>query len=72
MRSVLTVGGIHTFISTQEHTFLESIGDIAYKDKLDEREAEIARMLTSRGVLQRYSDADRGIYYVKNQNKGIN
>ena len=71
MRSVVTKGGIPTFVSTAEHTFLEGMDGPVYKDTLDEHKAEMARVLTSRGVLQRFSDTDRGIYYIKNQNKGI-
>lgn len=71
MRSVLTAGGISTFISGEEYNFLETIDNLTYKDTMTERQAEIARNLTSRGVLQRFSDADRGIYYTKNVNKGI-
>lgn len=71
MRSIVTKGGIPTFVSSEEYNFLESIGDVAYKKDLTERHAELARMLTSRGVLQRFSDADRGIYFTRNINKGI-
>jgi hypothetical protein len=46
-------------------------GDVIYKSELSEREAEIARVLTSRGVLQRFSDGDKGIYYSKNINTGV-
>jgi hypothetical protein len=38
---------------------------------LNERQAELARMLTSRGVLQRFMDADKGIYYQPNTNEGM-
>ena len=71
MRTVLTSGGIPTFVSTQEHEFLESLDEVAYKDKMNERQAEMAKILTGRGVLQRFRDNDRGIYYTRNQNKGI-
>ena len=71
MRSILTSGGIATFISTQEYTFLESLDDVAYKSKMSVQEAELARRLNSRGVLQRFKN-DKGIYYVLNQNRGIN
>lgn len=73
MRSVLTTGGIPTFISNEEHTFLESCGDEpVFKSQLDEREQEIARKLNGRGVLQRFRDTGKGLYYIKNQNEGIN
>ncbi len=71
MKSVMTRGGVLTFVSKEEHEFLESIDNLAYKDDLTERETEIARMLTGRGVLQRFSDNDRGIYYTRNINKGV-
>jgi hypothetical protein len=71
MRSVVTKGGIPTFISSEEHKFIEGIDGSVYKNKLDERQAELAHLLTGRGVLQRFSDSDRGIYYTRNQNKGI-
>jgi hypothetical protein len=71
MRSFVTAGGIPTFISNLEHEFLENIKDVVYKKELNERQAEIARGLTSRGVLQRHMDIDRGIYYQLNTNKGL-
>jgi hypothetical protein len=71
MKSVITRGGMLTFVSKEEHEFIESIESVAYKDDLTERQTEIARMLTSRGVLQRFSDNDRGIYYKRNTNKGV-
>ncbi|NJS14175.1 MAG: hypothetical protein HC788_05580 [Sphingopyxis sp.] len=71
MKSVITRGGVVTFVSKEEHEFIESIESVAYKDDLTERQTEIARMLTSRGVLQRFNDNDRGIYYKRNTNKGV-
>jgi len=71
MRSVVTKGGFPTFVSNTEHEFLESMGNSVYKKDLNERQAEIARVMTSRGVLQRHNDIDRGIYYTPNSNKGI-
>lgn len=72
MRTVLTSGGIPTFISGREHEFLEKFENKPIlKKSLNEQEAEMARVLASRGVLNRYRDEERGIYYVKNQNKGI-
>lgn len=71
MRAFVIKGGIPTFISNHEREFIESIGDIAYKSELNERQAEIAKVLTSRGVLQRFMDADKGIYYKPNRNQGI-
>jgi hypothetical protein len=71
MRSFVTRGGIPTFISNSEYEFIESIDKVAYKSELNERQAEVARMLTSRGILQRFMDVDKGIYYARNENEGI-
>jgi hypothetical protein len=71
MRSVLTSGGIPTFVTSQEWELVERCSQPLYKKDLKEFEAETARHLTTRGVLQRFYDADKGIYYTKNQNKGI-
>jgi hypothetical protein len=71
MRSVVTKGGIPTFVSTEEYEFIQSISDTVYKSKLDERQQEVAKMLTGRGLLQRFKDSDNGIYYTRNQNQGI-
>jgi hypothetical protein len=71
MRSFVVRGGIPTFVSNLEHKFLESIEDITYKSELTERQAELAKVLTSRGILRRFLDVDKGIYYVRNNDKGI-
>jgi UDP-N-acetylglucosamine transferase subunit ALG13 len=71
MRSVVTKGGFPTFVSSEEFEFIESITENAYKSKMDERQAELAKVLTSRGVLSRYNDTDNGIYYTRNQNQGV-
>jgi hypothetical protein len=74
MRSITIKGGIPTFIAQHESDFIDENfehGDVIYKSELNEREAEIARVLTSRGVLQRFSDGDKGIYYSKNINTGV-
>jgi len=71
MRSVVTKGGIPTFVSSEEYNFLNTINETAYKDEMDERQAEMAKVLTSRGILQRFSDGDRGIYYKRNINQGF-
>lgn len=73
MRSVVIKGGIPTFVSNHEYKFIEENfehGDVIYKSDLNEHDAEIAKVLTSRGVLQRFSDADRGIYFKRNVNEG--
>ena len=71
MRSIMTKGGIPVFVSGPEYDFIEDIDESVFKADLTERQAELARMLTSRGVLQRFSDVDKGIYYMKNQNNGL-
>jgi hypothetical protein len=68
---MVTKGGFPTFVSTEEYNFIESIPENTYKSKLDERQAELAKLLTSRGLLSRYSDPDKGIYYTRNQNAGL-
>lgn len=73
MKSVVIKGGIPTFIAKHESDFIDENfehGDKIYKRELSEREAEIARVLTGRGILQRFSDGDQGIYYTKNINTG--
>ena len=74
MKSVVIKGGIPTFIAKHESDFIDENfehGDKIYKCELSEREAEIARVLTGRGVLQRFKDGDKGIYYTKNINTGV-
>ena len=74
MRSVLTTGGIPTFVGSREWDFLEeqfAETNTVYKQDLNEQQAEMAKVLTTRGVLQRFRDDLCGIYYTKNQNKGI-
>lgn len=74
MKSILTVGGIHTFVGSREWQFLEeqfSDNRLVYKKDLNEQQAELAKILTSRGVLQRCCNESHGIYYTMNQNKGI-
>lgn len=71
MRSILTTGGIPTFVTAREWELIERCDQPLYKQNLDEFEAETARQLTTRGVLQRFMDVDKGIYYVKNQNEGF-
>jgi hypothetical protein len=68
MRSIVTKGGFPTFVSTEEYAFVESITDTVFKSKLDERQCEVARMLVSKGVLQRFKDTTNGIYFTRNQN----
>ena len=70
MRTVLTVGGIPTFVSGTEHKFLEKLGEKTSKNDMDDRQKEMARVLATRGVLRRMSD-ENGIYYTRNQNKGL-
>lgn len=68
MRSYIARGGIVTFITEEEHALLEKIGEKVYKKALDEREAEVATILTRRGILERYKDESTGIYYITKGN----
>lgn len=73
MKSIVLQGGIPTFISSSEHHFLDenfTHAATVYKRELTEREAEIARILTSRGILQRFSDNTNGIYFKLNTTTG--
>lgn len=72
MKSVIIRGGLTTMISNEEYEFIESIDKSVTKNDLTERQAEVARMLTSRGVLQRFKNAQNEIYYQKNINQGLN
>lgn len=66
MRTFIAKGGIATFLSSEEFTLVEKIDGKVYKTTLDERESEVASMLTRRGVFERYKDDEQGIYYVIN------
>lgn len=70
MRAFVTRGGIPTFISKREEEFIESMKELTYKKDLNEQQRELAKVLTSRGVLERFLDVDKGIYYKANRNKG--
>ena len=71
MRTVTTIGGFETFISLHESEFLNKFnGESIQKEKLNERDQEIARLLTNRGILARHIN-EEGIYYVRDVNKGI-
>jgi arginine repressor len=72
MKAMLTMGGITTMVSNEEYEFIESIENSVLKDNLTERQAEVARMLTSRGVLQRFKNDNNKIYYTRAHNQGIN
>lgn len=68
MRSVLTSGGIQTFVSLYEKELLDKYeGKEMPKTELSEREQEIAKILTHRGVLSREENED-GIYYIRDVN----
>jgi hypothetical protein len=68
MRSIVTKGGFPTFVSSEEYALVESITDTVLKSKLDERQREVAKVLVSKGVLQRFKDSNDRIYYTRNQN----
>lgn len=74
MRSILTTGGIPTFVSSHEWEFLEEVfadKNMIFKRDLNERQSELARILTKRGILNRSVDKKNGVCYSKNQNSGI-
>lgn len=69
MRTILTVGGIQTFISTSEAEFLESHDTHKINnDELTEREQEIAFKLCSNGILNRHIRSGK-LHYTLNVNK---
>jgi hypothetical protein len=72
MRSVLTLGGIETFISIYEGDLLARFG--ADEDKkifaieLDERQTELAEGMARKGVLE-VNENNEGKYYYLNINR---
>lgn len=69
MRSILTAGGIHTFLTIREGKFLASHEDLkVYKSELTERERTIANQLVRKGVLNRFVREGK-MYYTRNVNK---
>ena len=72
MKIIEILGGIQMPISQEETDIYDKIVEegIIYKDKLNEREQEVARKMVSRGVLERYND-DNGLYFNISKNDDI-
>ena len=72
MRTALTIGGIESFIGMHEAEFLTKFGGSGQiqKDDLNEREKELARKLTSRGLLARQTNED-GVFFMRNINRDV-
>ena len=71
MRSMITKGGIYTWINVRENKFIEEKFDKnseLLKDDLNEREQYIAQTLVGRGVLER-EVVDNSTSYKLNINK---
>jgi hypothetical protein len=58
MKLVEILGNLRTYISNEEHKVLEMVkdSDVAYCDKFNERDFELATGLVKRGVLTRSKD----------------
>ncbi len=65
MRYFEIAGGFRVDISEEEQVILDSALDGILEEKLDEREAELACKMLSRGLLNRLSIDDK-IYYMQN------
>tara|TARA_B100001778_G_scaffold67080_1_gene52894 strand:+ start:915 stop:1139 length:225 start_codon:yes stop_codon:yes gene_type:complete len=71
MRSMITKGGIYTWINVRENKFIEEKfngNSELLKDDLNEREQYIAQTLVGRGVLER-EVVDNSTSYKLNINK---
>lgn len=71
MRSMITKGGIYTWINVRENKFIEekfNENSELLKDDLNEREQYIAQTLVGRGVLER-EVVDNSTSYKLNINK---
>jgi len=64
MRFAELLGNLHTYISNEEHKVLEMVKepDVAYCDKFNERDFELATGLVKRGVLTRSKDST-GLFF---------
>ncbi len=69
MRWLDVAGGLRVPVNNEESEIVAKIDEsteFAKKD-LNEREREVARKLVSRGVLNRFSDENRVVYYTVNK-----
>jgi hypothetical protein len=69
MRYVEIKGGIQLPLSNEERRLFEEIEDkkLVPAEELDERDAELARKMTSRGALLMIENEDESIAYVVNK-----
>lgn len=65
MRYIEIKGGIRLPLSNEERRLFEEIEDkkLVQAEELDERDAELARKMTSRGALQMIENEDETIAY---------
>lgn len=73
MRYFEIKGGIQIPLSFEEHVLVESIskaGSVCNED-LEERDAELARQLCSRGIFEMIENDDDSITYVVNKLEDI-
>jgi len=71
MRSIVTKGGIYTWINTRENAFIEKYfkeDTLLERSTLSEREQYIAQTLVGRGVLDKNVD-QQDVSYKLNINK---
>lgn len=59
---VTTTAGFQVPIGSEEQSILDKCTAKMYKNNLDDREQEVARLMVSKGVLHRLKD-DQGIYF---------
>ena len=63
MRYYEIYGQLPTYISMEEEEFIKKLeGTVISEDDLDERDQEVARKLTSRGVIDRFYVEDTAKY----------
>jgi|GEM_PF-6401179 len=69
MRWIEVLGGLRMPINNEESKLVDKIDESKEfdKEKLSEREQELARNLVSRGVLNRFSNDDSIVYYTVNK-----
>lgn len=72
MKTVLTAGGIETFISLRENEFLMKMDDTFSKKDLSENEMYMASNLLKRGILKLVKDRDGQLIYAVNANRLFN
>jgi len=71
MKTILTIGGIETFISTVEHEFLNTHGNSFTTSGMSESDRYITSTLLSRGILRRTKSSQGRTVYSLNQNNSV-